>query len=198
MYENNYSFNSISLADNSICDKIKLPPQGELIMGIDLHQNKKQFITGIFALFSTLASHAAIITSEIFATNGTSLGKVSFEDSKYGLLIKPLLSGLPAGLHGFHIHQNPSCGDGGMSAGGHFDPANTNTHQGPYGEGHLGDLPILTVSNNGEANILMLAPRLKTENIHGHALMIHAGGDNYSDTPPLGGGGARIGCGKIS
>ncbi|WP_324128836.1 superoxide dismutase family protein, partial [Acinetobacter baumannii] len=28
--------------------------------------------------------------------------------------------------------------------------------------------------------------------------MIHAGGDNYSDSPqPLGGGGARIACGVI-
>ena len=28
--------------------------------------------------------------------------------------------------------------------------------------------------------------------------MIHAGGDNYSDTPaPLGGGGARIVCGVV-
>jgi Cu-Zn family superoxide dismutase len=34
--------------------------------------------------------------------------------------------------------------------------------------------------------------------IRGKALMIHAGGDNYSDRPaPLGGGGARIACGVI-
>ena len=28
-----------------------------------------------------------------------------------------------------------------------------------------------------------------------HALIVHAGGDTYSDTPPLGGGGARVACG---
>ena len=34
--------------------------------------------------------------------------------------------------------------------------------------------------------------------LKGHALMIHADGDNYSDTPkPLGGGGGRIACGLI-
>jgi hypothetical protein len=34
---------------------------------------------------------------------------------------------------------------------------------------------------------------LKLSDIEGRALMIHAGGDNYSDTPkPLGGGGDRI------
>jgi Cu-Zn family superoxide dismutase len=32
----------------------------------------------------------------------------------------------------------------------------------------------------------------------GNELVIHIGGDNYSDQPqPLGGGGARIACGAI-
>jgi len=35
--------------------------------------------------------------------------------------------------------------------------------------------------------------------LHGHALMVHAGGDNHDDHPaPLGGGGARIACGVIN
>jgi len=43
-----------------------------------------------------------------------------------------------------------------------------------------------------------LAPRLKLDDIHGRAIMIHAGGDNYSDIPlPSGGGGTRIACGII-
>jgi Cu-Zn family superoxide dismutase len=44
----------------------------------------------------------------------------------------------------------------------------------------------------------VLAPRLKVADIKGRSLMIHAGGDNYSDLPvKLGGGGARIACGVI-
>jgi Cu-Zn family superoxide dismutase len=36
------------------------------------------------------------------------------------------------------------------------------------------------------------------EQIRGRSIMIHAGGDDYSDAPaPLGGGGARIACGAI-
>jgi len=42
-----------------------------------------------------------------------------------------------------------------------------------------------------------LAPHLKVRDLHGHALMIHAGGDNYDDTPAPLGGGARIACGVI-
>lgn len=152
---------------------------------------------GLLAAFFVSTSYATAITSPLYTTNGTSIGQVSFEDSKFGLLIKPKLSGLPAGIHGFHIHQHPDCSNNGMNAGGHFDPGTTNTHQGPYGEGHLGDLPVLVTNEHGEANTPTLAPRLTIRDIQGHAIMIHAGGDNYSDSPPLGGGGARIGCGII-
>ena len=155
-------------------------------------------VTASLVFFLASTAQAAPISSEVNAGNGTSLGQVTFEDSKYGLMITPKLSGLPVGIHGFHIHQVADCGDNGMKAGGHLDPKNTNSHQGPYGEGHLGDLPVLAVNANGEAQIPVLAPRLKTDDIKGHAIMIHAGGDNYSDNPPLGGGGARIGCGKIA
>ena len=162
-----------------------------------MHQ-RKWLISSLFSIFAATTSHAGSISTEIYASDGSSLGQVVFEDSKYGLLINPKLHGLPEGLHGFHVHQHPDCSHAGMSAGGHLDPANTNSHQGPYGNGHLGDLPVLVVDKQGNATITVLAPRLKIKDIHGHALMIHADGDNYSDTPPLGGGGARIACGKIS
>ena len=44
----------------------------------------------------------------------------------------------------------------------------------------------------------LIAPRLKLADVQGLAIMVHAGGDNYSDDPkPLGGGGDRIACGVI-
>lgn len=151
----------------------------------------------VIALFFAATAHSATISSNVYTTKGELLGHVVFADSKYGLLITPQLSGLPVGLHGFHLHQHADCGKDGMNAGGHFDPANSNSHQGPFGNGHLGDLPVLATNSKGEANIPVIAPRLHTTDISGLAIMIHADGDNYTDTPPLGGGGARIGCGKI-
>jgi len=86
----------------------------------------------------------------------------------------------------------------GMAAGGHLDPAKTGKHLGPYGDGHLGDLPPLVVDADGTAMLPVLAPRLKVKDLKGRSIMIHAGGDNYSDQPkPLGGGGARVACGVI-
>ncbi len=137
---------------------------------------------------------------------GKSIGPIHVEDSRHGLVLAPGLTGLPPGEHGFHVHQNPSCEpekkDGrstpGLAAGGHFDPFDTGKHEGPTGNGHLGDLPVLWVDPDGSAKLPVIAPRLKVANLKGRALVIHAGGDNYSDDPkPLGGGGARIACGIV-
>jgi Cu-Zn family superoxide dismutase len=132
----------------------------------------------------------------------TSVGTVNISETTYGLLFTPNLHnlGLAPGIHGFHIHQNPSCDNNGMAAGGHLDPHNTGKHLGPYNDGgHLGDLPALYVTAAGNAIMPVLAPRLKhLSEVKNHSLMIHEGGDNYSDTPEqLGGGGARMFCGVI-
>ena len=68
------------------------------------------------------------------------------------------------------IDEHPSCAKSGLAAGGHWDPQHTGHHLGPYGFGHLGDLPALTVTNNGDANLPVLAPRLKVKDLQGHSL----------------------------
>lgn len=137
---------------------------------------------------------------------GASVGKVTISESKYGVVFTPDMRGLPPGLHGFHVHQNADCSakekDGkkvaGLGAGGHYDPAKSNRHGTPWGEGHLGDLPPLYVDANGGATQPVLAPRLAMADLKGRSLMVHAGGDNHSDHPAaLGGGGARIVCGVL-
>jgi superoxide dismutase, Cu-Zn family len=78
----------------------------------------------------------------------------------------------------------------------HYEPGNTGKHLGPNGEGHKGDLSVLTVDARGKATKVVVAPHLTVSDIKGHSVMIHVGGDNYSDQPSrLGGGGARIACG---
>lgn len=137
---------------------------------------------------------------------GASAGQVVISETKYGLVFSPSMQGLTPGSHGFHLHQNASCEpkgkDGkmvaGLAAGGHYDPAATNKHGTPWGDGHLGDLPALYVDANGNASQPALAPRLKINDINGRSIMVHAGGDNHADHPAaLGGGGARVACGVI-
>ena len=137
---------------------------------------------------------------------GKSVGTITIKERKDGVTLEPKLKDLPPGEHGFHVHEKPSCDpadkDGkktaGQAAGAHYDPDNTKAHKGPGGGGHKGDMPKLVVSDKGEAKDKMEVKGVTVADFQGKALMIHAGGDNYSDTPkPLGGGGDRIVCGVV-
>lgn len=164
----------------------------------------------LLSLCSATLANSEGLTVEMTAVSesgvGASVGKVIIRDTQYGLEFTPALSGLTQGVHGFHVHENPSCEpreQGGkmvaaLAAGGHYDPAGTKRHGLPWGDGHLGDLPPIYVDMTGSANNPVLAPRLRLADVRGRSLMVHAGGDNHSDHPaPLGGGGARVACGVI-
>jgi Cu-Zn family superoxide dismutase len=179
---------------------------------------KSKYVAAVLAAAWSLHAFAAAnnesLEVPIHAVNstgvGASIGTVQITETKNGLVFTPTLSGLPAGTHGFHIHEYPSCQAGidkttkvpaaAMAAGGHWDPENTHKHLGPYAnQGHRGDLPMLRVNERGEATASVVAPHIKKINeIRGRSLIVHAGGDNFSDTPhPLGGGGPRLACGVI-
>jgi len=167
------------------------------------------FLGAALIAAAALPAHAGDILIDMYAISdagvGKKIGKIRAVDSARGLLLVPHLAGLSPGYHGFHLHQNPNCGakgpDGktgaGLAAGGHFDPHKSGHHEGPAGKGHLGDLPFLDADEKGEAKSAVVAPRLKVADLWNHAIVIHAGGDNYADNPPLGGGGKRVACAVI-
>jgi len=138
---------------------------------------------------------------------GEAVGTVTIVDGAQGAVVKTELKGLSPGPHGFHVHENGSCqpttANGETvpagAAGGHLDPQHIGKHAGPRGEGHLGDLPVLEVAANSAANETLTAPHIRDVGaLRGKAVMIHVGGDNYSDQPAaLGGGGARLACGVL-
>lgn len=173
----------------------------------------KAIFTALFFVFTMMVIPVVWASETVdmhkLTTEGTGekMGTVTISETDYGILFTPELSGLPSGLHGFHVHEKADCGpsekDGkmvpGLAAGGHYDPDKTGSHKGPYEKGHKGDLPALYVDSSGEAIHPVLAPRIKLSELKGHAVIIHQGGDNYSDTPEkLGGGGARIACGVVN
>jgi Cu-Zn family superoxide dismutase len=168
----------------------------------------------LFTIAATVAMIPLVLAAGVTVTMnridekgvGEALGTITFDDGKDGLVIKTELKGLPPGEHGFHVHEGGDCGPkekegkmtSGMAAGGHLDPAKTGKHEGPKGQGHLGDVPPLVVDKNGVADESLTAPRLKVADLAGRAVVIHEGGDNFSDQPkPLGGGGGRIACGVV-
>ena len=170
----------------------------------------KRLVVVATCLFAAASGHAAETNVALNVAEakgpGAPVGSVRIVETRYGLAFYPTLTGLPPGLHGFHVHESPSCAPGerdgvsvaALAAGGHLDPQGTKRHAEPWGDGHLGDLPPLYVSADGSANSPVLAPRLKLADVLNRSLMVHAGSDNHSDHPaPLGGGGARVACGVI-
>ena len=169
----------------------------------------KLFLAAAMVAAFALPAAAAEVSVKVYKVDdkgmGEMIGKVYFADSDKGLVIKPRLKGLSPGDHGFHVHANRSCKPAkspegkmvpGLGAGGHYDPDKSGKHEGPTGKGHLGDLPALKVGADGSTKGTLMAPRLKVADLKKRALIIHAGGDNYSDQPAaLGGGGGRIACG---
>ncbi|MGP9799390.1 superoxide dismutase family protein [Rheinheimera sp. NSM] len=134
---------------------------------------------------------------------GDSAGSITIAEMPGGLVFKPALQGLAQGEHGFHLHENPSCEpamkegkrQAAAGAGSHFDPANTDRHAGPDGNGHLGDLPRLRITDNALQQDVV-AKQLTLDDIKNRALVVHEGADDYS-TDPAGDSGTPIACGVV-
>jgi len=130
------------------------------------------------------------------------IGTITVADAgENGISITIKATGLIPGVHGFHLHETntltPTKNDNGDiviggGAGGHWDPDNTGIHAGPDGNGHKGDLPSVTVADDGSIDATVMANRVIFTDVAGKSFMIHAGGDTYTDEPTLGGGGARL------
>lgn len=144
----------------------------------------------------------AVTTSGV----GEPVARAELVQAPEGLQIVIVGTQLPVGPHGFHVHEIGKCDpkekDGKIepagAAGGHYDPQGTGKHAGPDKGGHKGDLPVLDITEDGmQQRSAFVVRGLTLAEIRGRSLIIHAGGDTYSDEPPMGGGGARIACGII-
>ncbi len=169
---------------------------------------KKTTLVAILVL--TLSAVGCASTSSLSATavmqakSGSSVsGTVTFDEIYEGTVkVSVDLTGVPEGVHGFHIHEVGDCSsDDGKSAGGHFNPTRT-SHAGP-GDAmrHAGDLGNVTASSDGSVRTKMtltsftLSPGVTSA--AGLAVILHADRDDLT-TQPTGGAGGRIACGIIT
>lgn len=129
-------------------------------------------------------------------------GTVTLTQLKDGSVdVKIDLTGVPAGVHGFHIHDKGDCGDNGNAAGGHFNPTNS-PHAAPNATSHhAGDFGNVTANDAGEVhtsfNTHSVTVGPGTTSAVGHAIILHANPDDLT-TQPSGNAGPRIACGVVT
>ena len=133
-------------------------------------------------------------------SGNTARGTVTFEAVAGGVRITAQLEGLPAGNHGFHIHEFGDCSAAdGTSAGGHYNPAGA-PHAGPEGSPrHVGDLGNVSADTQGKAAYDRTDRLVKLDgpdSVVGRGVIVHAGADDLA-TQPTGNAGARLACGAV-
>jgi Cu-Zn family superoxide dismutase len=129
---------------------------------------------------------------------GVSVGTVEMQPRSGGTYIRVEVQGLPPGEHGLHLHAVGKCeGPAFQSAGAHWNPAaRQHGHLNPQGA-HLGDLPNLTVSANGNGRLVFLVNGDVSNDSDGTSLVVHAKPDDYR-TDPSGNSGDRIACAVLA
>jgi Cu-Zn family superoxide dismutase len=139
---------------------------------------------------------------------GIEVGTVKLEQEGDTVRLKVKVeSGVSPGFHGFHVHAVGTCVAPFTSAGGHYNPGGA-THR-----NHAGDLPVLYVDADGEAEARIGTDRFALGDLFdadGSAFILHAGPDNYANIPTdrydpdpdattlaTGDAGSRFACGVI-
>jgi Cu-Zn family superoxide dismutase len=136
--------------------------------------------------------------------DGKEIGKASLLTTPGGTLITLELTAAPPGVHGFHIHTTGKCEPPKFeSAGGHFNP-DESQHGFLNAEGpHAGDMPNIHVPESGKLTVEVLNTLVTVggENAlldeDGAAMVLHADPDDYK-SDPAGHAGGRIACGVIT
>jgi superoxide dismutase, Cu-Zn family len=163
------------------------------------------------APFNNAPRSATAIISDV---NGQTIGIAKFTETATGTRVSLRVKGLTMGRHGTHLHENASCADGKDAkgnvakfggAGAHFDPMGTMMHDSPYGTdhtNHAGDLENTVVDEDGDGYVDMTDKRITVLggpiSVVGHAIVIHANEDAFTNEPVNGGSGARVACGVIA
>ena len=140
-------------------------------------------------------------TATLQTADGAAAGTATATQVGDTVTISLNATGLPPGEHGVHVHATGSCEPPTFeSAGGHWNPA-SEMHglEDPPGQ-HAGDMPNLTVAEDGTGTLEYQLVGGTFEGLmdaDGSAFIVHAGPDDQT-TDPSGNSGDRIACGVFT
>jgi len=135
---------------------------------------------------------------------GKEVGRVQMTERNGTVVVELHVNGLPAGMHGMHLHQVGTCEPPDFqSAGGHYNPHDrVHGRKNPKGP-HLGDLGNIRIESSGRGNRTVTMSDSETHKGlmavlgTGRALVVHASEDDEM-TDPTGNAGARLACAVIA
>lgn len=147
------------------------------------------------------AAGGARATAMLKTGTGMDVGRATATEVAGGIRYTLDAKGMPAGIHGTHIHMTGRCDAPDFTtAGGHWNPTSmkhgTMNPQGP----HEGDLPNLTIGSDGRGTLGVTVPGATMAGLldaDGAAIVVHAGADDLI-TDPSGNSGGRIACGVFT
>jgi len=139
--------------------------------------------------------------AELAGPDGAAMGVVTFIEEAGGVHVVARLEGLPAGEHGFHVHETGDCSAADFtSAGGHFNPAGTVHACPPTTPRHAGDFGNVTIGDDGmgdfDATSDLISLGDGADSVVGQAVIVHSGADDCF-AQPTGAAGDRLACGVI-
>lgn len=154
---------------------------------------------------STIADLPAerIGAATIATANGVPAGTAQILANGDQVSLAVVATGIPAGVHGIHLHTSGSCNRPDFtSAGGHLNPLGRKHGSANPDGRHVGDLPNLTIGTSGTGSLTadLIGTRAQVRDwlfdADGAAIVIHADPDDYR-TDPSGDSGSRIACGVL-
>ncbi len=156
----------------------------------------------------TFAGGATRASATIINTSGAPIGWARFVEDATGIVhVNVHVKGLTLGLHGIHIHRAADCTPPFTAAQSHYNPGRLLHGLDSLNGPHAGDLPNLTVNDDGVGHLNTTTDRVTltdgpttlfdtTEGQVGSSLVIHAAPDDQV-TDPTGSSGGRVACGVI-
>jgi Cu-Zn family superoxide dismutase len=154
------------------------------------------------AACASMSSGPSAVATLAPTTGNTAAGTVTLTQMGDGSVeVRADLTGVPAGTHGFHIHEKGDCGDNGNAAGGHFNPMGT-AHGAPAADPHhAGDFGNVEADASGRVTARFTTRSVTLDqsatSAVGHAIILHANPDDLT-TQPTGNAGGRIACGVVT
>ena len=131
-------------------------------------------------------------------------GQVEFVEERRGVAVRAHFTKMPAGKHGFHIHEFGDMSDGCATLGAHWNPTGQE-HGGIHSKvRHAGDFG--NVEKGKVYNYFIVGARIMDGpaafRVIGRSVVIHEREDDLGlggavDSKTTGGSGARIGCAII-